>query len=121
LNQEIDGLFRQTLSNKQTQEELAWIVPRWIASSHRKHGGVFFAGLVTSHEIQGSVLECAVDLGGGQSLTVLLPSDAAQQIKDSSRPMGVVGWLVTKPSAQVQGYTGMAPQAVFAKKLISLE
>jgi hypothetical protein len=82
---------------------------------------VFFAGSVVSHEVKGTVSECSIDLGSGTPLLVLLPAAVGEQLKDSSSPVAVVGWLVDKPAEQVTGYTGTAPQAVFARELIPLE
>ena len=121
LQQEADGLFRAILATPHTREEVGQIVPKWIASPNRRHGGVFFAGSVASHEAKGSVSECSIDLGGGQSLPVLLPAALGEQLKGSSTPVAVVGWIVDKPAENVPGYTGTAPQAVFASKLIPLE
>ena len=93
----------------------------WIGSPNRRHGGVFFAGSVVSHEGKGTVSECSIDLGSGKPLPVLLPAAVGEQLKASTSPVIVVGWLVDKPAEQVAGYTGTAPQAVFASKLIPLE
>ena len=121
LQQESDDVFRKALASAHTRDEVAQIVPMWIASPNRRHGGVFFAGSVVSHESKGAVSECSVDLGGGKSLPVLVPTAVGEQLKSSSQPVAVVGWIVDKPAEQVTGYTGTAPQAVFASKLIPLE
>jgi hypothetical protein len=121
LTQEVDTLFRTTLADAHTRDEVAQIAPMWIASAHRKHGGVFFAGSVTHQEPKGSVVECNVDLGGGKSLVVLTTPAAAQQTAGSARPVGVVGSIVDKPAEKVQGYTGSATQAIYAPGLLPLE
>jgi hypothetical protein len=121
LEQDADELFRKTLADAHTRSDVAQILPMWIASKNRKHGGVFFAGNVASHEQSGSVVECKVELDGGQSMTVLIPSTAEAESLDSAKPMAIVGWIVDKPKEQVEGYTGSAPQAIFASKLIPLE
>jgi hypothetical protein len=119
--QDPDELFRKTLADTHTRGDVAQIVPMWISSKNRKHGGVFFAGHVASHEQSGSVVECIVELGGGQSMTVLSPSTAESNSLDSSKPMAIVGWIVDKPKNQVEGYTGSAPLAIYASKLIPLQ
>jgi len=121
LGKDADELFRKTLADVHTRSDVAQILPMWMASKNRKHGGVFFAGNVASHEQSGSVVECKVELEGGQPQTVLIPSNVAAESLDSSKPMAIVGWIVDKPKEQVEGYTGSAPQAIFASKLIPLE
>jgi hypothetical protein len=121
LTEQVDNLFRTTLLDAHTRDEVAQIAPMWIASTHRKHGGVFFAGSVTHQEAKGSVVECTVDLGGGKSLVVLTSPAAVQQLAASAKPVGVVGFIVDKPTEKVQGYTGTAAQAVYAPGLLSLE
>ncbi len=118
--QEIDAFFRQTLSNRHTAEELVQIVPMWIASPHRKSGGIFFAGSVSHIDVRGSMVEYRVELNGGPALIVLAPSTGGS-ISGPQRPVGVVGWIVDHPAEKIKGYTGEAPQAVFAKRLLSLE
>jgi hypothetical protein len=114
-------LFRKTLADPLTRADVAQILPMWIASKNRKHGGAFFAGTVAGHEVSGSVVECKVDLGGGQTVTVLVPSAGAGETLSSSKPLAIVGWYIDKPAEHVSGYTGNAPRAFFARKLISLE
>ncbi len=121
LQQEADELFRKTLATPHARDEVSQIVPKWITSPNRRQGGVFFAGSVVSHDAKGTVSQCSVDLGGGQSLPVLVPAEQGDQLKGSSSPVAVVGWIVDKPAEQVAGYTGSAPQAVYAAKLIPLE
>ncbi len=121
LQRRVDEFFRNTLSNDHTRNEVAQIAPKWLSHSPRPQNGVFFAGTVTHQERKGSVDECSVDLGGGQSITVLMPAAAGTEFNGSSRPVGVAGWIVEKPSEQVAGYTGSASQAVFAQRLIPLE
>jgi hypothetical protein len=121
MRQQADELFRQTLASAHTRNEIAQIAPKWIGLAKRQHGGVFFAGKITRHENKGSVVECSVDVSDGQLLSVLVPTSAAKDLTTSDRAVGVVGWIVGKPAEQVEGYKGSAPQAVFAKKLISLE
>ncbi|MCI0335370.1 MAG: hypothetical protein L0228_19350 [Planctomycetes bacterium] len=121
LDQEADELFRKTLADVHTRGEVAQILPKWMASPNRKHGGVFFAGSVASQENAGSVIECKVELDGGQTLTILAPSTAATESLESAKLMAIVGWIVDKPAEQVSGYTGSAPQAIWAGKIIPLE
>jgi hypothetical protein len=121
LQQATEELFRQTFSDTHTRNEAAVILPKWLASRNRKHGGVFFAASMTSPENKGSVTECQAELDGGQTITVLVPAAAAERLGESSRPMAVVGWAVDRPAEQVSGYTGDAPQAIWVSKLIALE
>jgi hypothetical protein len=120
LQQEAEEVFRATLATQHARDEIAQIVPKWIASPNRKQGGVFFAGSVQMSEPKGSVAECTVEFGG-QSLPVLVPAAAAEQVKASAAPVAVVGWIVDDPAKKIAGYTGNAPQAVFATKLLPLE
>jgi hypothetical protein len=119
LQQDADNVFRTTLSTQHARDEVAQIVPKWIASPNRRQGGVFFTGTVVGRDKQGSVVEGSVDVGSGQPLPVLLsPALAAKQ---PAGPVAVVGYIVDKPAEHITGYTGTAPQAVFATKLIPLQ
>jgi hypothetical protein len=117
---EATELFRKTLADSHTRREVAQIVPLWIASPKRKHGGVFFGGKIVGEEVTGDVVECKVELDGGKSLTVLAPASATLAL-DTSKPMAIVGWIVDAPQDKVQGYTGSATQAIWTKELIPLE
>jgi hypothetical protein len=121
LEKDANELFRKTLANADTRGDVAQILPMWIASKNRKHGGVFFAGRVTSQQSQGAVVDCQVQLEGGQTMTVLVPGNDVDKSLDMSKPMAIIGWIVDNPRGQVEGYTGSAPQAIFASKLIPLE
>jgi hypothetical protein len=120
LADDAEELFRKTLADAHTRGEVARIVPKWIASPHRKHGGVFFAGTLSREVDKGTVVECQFDVGGELQLTVLVPPEIAQLLADPAQPMGIVGWIVDKPAGKVAGYTGDAPQAVWASHLIPL-
>jgi hypothetical protein len=121
LQQATDELFQQTLSDDHTRGEIAVILPKWLASPNRKHGGVFFAATMTDSESKGSVTECRAELESGQSITVLVPAAAAGRLAESSRPMAVLGWVVDRPMEQVEGYTGAATQAIWVNRLIPLQ
>ena len=121
LQQDAAELFRTALANAHTREEVAQIVPMWIASVNRKHGGVFFAASLANSESKGTVSEFTADLGGGKSLPVLVSPALSEQLKGSSAPVAVVGWIVDKPAEKVTGYTGTAPQAIVASKLVPLQ
>jgi hypothetical protein len=119
--EQANDLFRQTLTNAHTRGEVAQILPHWVRSPNRKHGGVFFGGLVVSHVPAGSVVECKIELDGGQTLTVLAPPNAVDQV-DKAKPQAIVGWIVDAPQTQVSGYSGTAKSpAIWTKKLIPLE
>jgi hypothetical protein len=116
-----DELFKKTLSDAHTRAELAQIVPRWIAATTRKHGGIFLAGSISGAEAKGSVTEASVDLGAAQPLKVLLPPALAEQLATASQPVGVVGWILDRPADGVTGYTGDAAQAIFVSRIIPLQ
>lgn len=120
LVEDAEQLFRRVLSDSHTRNEVAIIVEKWIVSPHRTHGGVFFAGTISQEVERGSVVECRFDLGSSRSLTVLCPQAAALS-QHSSRPVAVVGWIVDAPAEKIRGYSGSAPQAVWASRLISLD
>jgi hypothetical protein len=117
---EVEELFRTTLADPQTRGEVAQIVPMWMSSANRKHGGIFFAGTVTGQQQAGSVVECQVELDGGRKLTVLAPASGASAV-DNTKPVAVVGWILDKPESQVGGYTGATTEAIWASKLLPLE
>jgi len=118
--QQVDELFHKTLADPHTRGEVAQILPRWIQSPNRKHGGVFFAGRVVNHANAGSVTEYTVELDGGRTLKVLAPALAAEQLQPKT--MAIVGWLVETPQSQVSGYTGgLKSPAIWATKLLPLE
>jgi hypothetical protein len=121
LEKESQALFRATLSDARTQEEVARLVPLWLASVKRKHGGVFFAGRVGDEADKGDIAEWQVDLASGQSLAVLIDQERARQFQGSARPLGFVGWITDRPAEQIPGYTGDTQQAVWAGQIILLE
>jgi hypothetical protein len=121
LTQNAEELFRKALADTHTRAEVAQILPRWIQSPNRKHGGVFFGGTVVSHVPAGSVIECTVQLDDGKTVTVLAPANAAEQL-DTTKPMAIVGWVVNAPKTQVSGYAGAAKSpAIWTEKLMPLE
>jgi hypothetical protein len=116
-----ERLLQQTLADEHTRGEVARIVPVWIDSPHRKHGGVFFAGSPRQSAEKGTVVEYQFDLDANASVIVLLPPAGAEQLADSSKPIGIVGWIVDSPAKLVNGYTGDAPQAIWASRVLPLE
>lgn len=121
LQQEADAVYRETLTTPHAREEVAQILPKWMASPNRKHAGVFFAGSVVGHEAKGSVTECNVDLGNGQSLPVIMSAATADSLQGSVAPVAVIGWIVNKPAENVPGYTGTAAQAIYAARVVPLQ
>jgi hypothetical protein len=119
--QAAEELYRLTLSDPHTRREVAVITPKWIASPHRKHGGVFFAASLSNPQQAGDTIECQAALESGQSLTLLVPPGLADRLDDSLRLVGVIGWIVDEPAAQLSGYAGDAKQAVWVGKLIPVE
>jgi hypothetical protein len=112
--------FRKLLSNAHTRDEVAQIAPRWLAHPKRPQNGVFLAGSVSRGENKGSVVEYNVELNGGPSVVVVVPAGGSQELQASTKPVAVVGSIVDHP-ADIAGYTGKAPQVVFAKSLLPLE
>ncbi len=121
LQHEADELFRATLADTHARGEVALIIPRWMTYDKRKHGGVFFAGTIVGEVGKGSVVECRIDLGGGQELTILVPKTRAEGLDHAGRPVGVVGSIVDSPALHVTGYEGDATQAVWVGRIIPLE
>jgi hypothetical protein len=119
--QAAEELFRSTLADDHTRLEVAKIVPKWIASPHRKHGGVFLAASLDRGEQAGSIIESTGTLDTGQTLTLLLSPTLVSGLDDSARPVGLVGWIVDRPGEQIDGYAGQAQQAIWVGKLIRLE
>jgi hypothetical protein len=119
--QEADRFFRKLLSNAHTRDEVAQIAPRWLSHPKRPQNGVFLAGNLSRGEIKGSVIEYNVELNGGPSVVVVVPAGAGQDLQSSTKPVGVVGSIIDRPADEIAGYSGKAPQVVFAKKLLPLE
>jgi hypothetical protein len=119
--QRADEFFRKLLSNAHTRDEVAQIVPRWLSHPKRPQNGVFLAGSVSRGENKGTVVEYNVELNGGQSVVIVVPAGSGQSLETSTKPVAVVGSIVDRPSDEIAGYTGKAPQVVFAKKLLPLE
>jgi hypothetical protein len=119
--QQADEFFRKLLSNAHTRDEVAQIAPRWLSHPKRPQNGVFLAGNVSRGEIKGSVVEYNVELKGGPSVVVVVPAGADHELQSSTKPVAVVGSIVDRPADEIAGYTGKAPQVVFAKKLLPLE
>jgi hypothetical protein len=120
LEKEIQPLFQQALADAHTQEEVAKLASLWLNSPNRTHGGIFFAGRVANEAEKGTVVEYQLDLGSGQALTVLVSTDIHSVVASAS-PLAVIGWVVDQPAEQVRGYTGDAPQAVWAGHVIHLD
>jgi hypothetical protein len=117
--QQSDEFFRKLLSNAHTRDEVAQIAPRWLAHPKRPQNGVFMAGSVSRGENKGSVVEYNVELNGGPTVVVVVPAGGPEP-QASAKPVAVVGSIVDHP-ADIAGYTGKAPQVVFAKSLLPLE
>ena len=121
LEQETTDLFRSALSTPHARAEVAQIVTKWIASPNRRHGGVFFAGEIVGNEAKGTVSEYTVKLSEGETLPVLVSPALAEQLKASTAPVAVVGWIVDKPTDQFEGFTGANTQAIYAGRVIPVE
>jgi hypothetical protein len=121
LQREADALFRTTLADAHTRGDVALIVPRWLSFANRPDGGVFFAGEISQQIGKGSVLECQVDLGAGEPLTILVPKSRAELLDHATGPVAVVGSIVDSPAQNVAGYEGDATQAVWVGQILPLE
>jgi hypothetical protein len=121
LEEEVLELVQATFAGDHVLEEVAQMVPAWIKSAKRTHGGIFLAGRATNQADKGSVVECQLDLGSGQSVIVLVPQERIESIESMARPLAVLGWIVDRPSENVRGYTGDAAQAVWAGHIAPLE
>jgi hypothetical protein len=121
LQQQADEFFKRALSDAHLRNEVAQMVPRWLNHPKRPQNGVFLAGNVTRGETKGSVVEYSIELAGGPTVAVLVPASGEQPVEAPGRPAVVAGLIVDQPAEAVAGYTGSAPQAVFAKKLIPLD
>jgi hypothetical protein len=121
LGTDAERLFRQTLADKHTRGEVGRILHKWIGSPNRKHGGVFFAGSSLRCAEKGTVEECQFDVGSDETVIVLLPPADAEQLANTSKPVGIVGWIVDSPAKIVSGYTGDAPRAIWVSRLLPLE
>jgi hypothetical protein len=119
--QESDEFFRKLLSNAHARDEVAQIVPRWMSHPRRPQNGVFLAGSLSHGELKGSVIEYNVELSGGPKVVVIVPAADGKPLDASTKPVAVVGSIIDKPADDISGYTGNAPQVVFAKKLLPLE
>ena len=120
--EQADGFFRKLLSNAHTRDEIAQIAPKWMTHPKRPQNGVFLGGNVKHVDVQGSVVEYTVELSGGPSVVVVVPvTDKSASIAGPQGPVAVFGSIIDKPSEEVPGYIGKAPQVVFAHKLLPLE
>jgi hypothetical protein len=117
----VDDFFRETLSDERVRDEVARIVPIWTAYKDRQSSGVFFAGTVHGQTSWGDVVESRIDLGAGDSITILLPEAQADPLKDPAQPLAIVGSIVNDPAEQVSGYQGDATQVVWVGRLIRLK
>jgi hypothetical protein len=117
---DVEPFFRETLAENRIRDEVARIVPIWITSTHRRHGGIFFAGTLTSRVERGAVTECEFAMTSGASQTVLVPPSLADRLAAARRTVIVVGSLIDRPAERIGDYTGNAPQVVWASSLIPL-
>jgi hypothetical protein len=121
-SQQADEFFRKLLSDAHARDEVAQIVPRWLSHPNRAQNGVFFAGNVKHIETPGSVVEYTVELNAGPSVIVVVPLvDRSESIGGPKGPIAVAGSIIDRPAEDIPGYTGKAPQVIFAKKLLPLE
>ncbi len=121
LLQQAERLFGDILARPKTRNEVAYITSKWLDSPHRRFGGVFLAGNVTKQSSGAAVVECQLDMGAGNLLTVLARDSAIERLAGSGQPVGVVGSVIDHPAERINGYIGTAPRAIWAGLLIPLE
>jgi hypothetical protein len=121
LSRDADIIFRRMLVDPRTRGEVARIVPIWIGSPHRSHGGVFFAGNLLDRENRGALVEFRVDSGVGEPLVVLASPDLQEALANLGGPVAVIGVLVDEPQERIPGYAGEARRAIWAGGLLRLD
>jgi len=125
--EDADRLFHQTLTDTHTRDEVARIVPIWIDSPHRAHGGIFLAAVVSGGQIAGDVYQ--YELAGeynlvdddGDRLSLLMQEPLDPSVEGSGRPIGIVGSIVDNPAEQIAGYQGTAKRAIWVTRAIPLD
>jgi hypothetical protein len=120
LQSQADKVFANTLSTAHTRDEVARIAAIWVDSSHRRHGGVFLAGTVGGGQIAGDVYEYSLTATDGNRYTVLSSQPLDTDSANPNPPVAIVGTIVDEPRANVAGYTGTAPRAIFASRVLAL-
>jgi hypothetical protein len=121
LRRDSQSVFRDALAEARIRGEVARIVPVWIGSPSRKHGGVFFAGQIGRRSERGPVSECQVAIGSGEPLTILVPPNLIDRLAGSGRTTIIIGSLIDRPSERIAGYDGLARQAVWVSSLIPVD
>jgi hypothetical protein len=116
-----DRLFRETLADSHTRDEVAKIAPIWTNSPHRGHGGIFLAGSVSGGQIEGDVYQYELSFDGDKKLTLLMPEPLGPAVESSGHPVGIVGSIVDNPAAQISGYTGTAERVIWVARAIPLD
>jgi hypothetical protein len=116
-------LFRETLSDAHTRDEVTRIAEIWISSPHRTHGGVFLASAVHGGQIAGDVYEyeTTIDDGNGGKIALLMCEPLDASLEGSEQPIGIIGTIVERPADDVAGYQGTAKRAIWGAATIPLE
>jgi hypothetical protein len=116
-------LFRETLSDAHTRDEVTRIAEIWISSPHRTHGGVFLASAVHGGQIAGDVYEyeTAVDDGNGGKIALLMREPLDASLESSEQPIGIIGTIVERPADDVAGYQGTSKRAIWGAAAVPLE
>ena len=116
-----DRLFRETLADAHTRNEVARIAEIWIDSPHRGHGGIFLAGTLSGGQIAGDVYEYELTTEGSGKLTLLIEEPIDPMVESSGHPVGIVGSIVENPADGVAGYRGTAERAIWVARAIPLD
>jgi len=118
---ECEAIFRRTLSDTHTRNEVARIAAIWIDSPNRRHGGVFLAGTTSGGEIVGDVYEYQLHAEDGAVRPILSPHPLESGTGGTSTQFGIVGTIVDRPAETVTGYSGDAWQAIWIGRAIPLD
>jgi len=121
LKQRAQRLFDKIFSDARVRDEVNRIAAIWIDSPHRRHGGVFLSGKLSSGRIAGDVYEYQLTDAQGDTLDLLMQEPLDPLLDGSSHPLGIVGTIVDKPAEQIAGYRGAAARAIWVEDTIPLD
>ncbi|MEN1678014.1 MAG: hypothetical protein AAGJ46_00365 [Planctomycetota bacterium] len=111
-------LFAQLFDHAHVAADTRQVSQRWLAWGDRPHGGVFFAAAPNAGTPAGSVTEYRFQIADGTEVVVLTPEALPNGL---GAEMAVIGSVVDSPAEQVEGYTGLANEAIWLGHAISLD